>query len=191
MDVYHLIRFVHIASAVALLACSVIASPGVRAATRRATTTQDMRAYLAIGRPLHALEPASAFVVLATGLYLTGVAGFWQVAWVQVAIAFWIANSVAAATLVKPAMTRVAQALNSAPDGPVGQQLDGLRWSARWSLGGDILLSTDAAMLYVMVMQPGLAGSLVAVVALNLVIALLRVARSRRGTLDHRRPATA
>jgi uncharacterized membrane protein len=136
MDLYRMLAFVHVAAAVSLLSGSVIASPGVRAAIRRARTTQEMRAYLAIGRPLLVLEPASAAVVLASGVYLTSLASFWTLGWVQVAVASWLVNSALAGTLVKPAIGRVAaEALHvsvlegdgTSADGPVGRHLDTLQ----------------------------------------------------------------
>lgn len=174
MGLYDLLVFVHIAAAVALLSGSVVGSPAVRAAVRRARTTQEMRAYLGIGRPLPLLEPASALVVLATGVYLTGVASFWSQGWVQVAIAFWLVNSAVAGGMVKPVIRRVVAQAATLPDGPVGQHLDALRWSARWSIGGDLLLANDAAMLYLMTMKPGLAESLLVVAAANVVVAGVR-----------------
>jgi hypothetical protein len=177
MDLYELIVFVHVAAAVALLSGSVVASPGVRAAVRRAQTTQDIRAHLAIGRPLLVLEPASALVVLASGVYLTNVANFWTQGWVQVSIAFWIANAVVAGAMVKPAIGRVAAEAARAPDGPVGHDLDALRRSPRWSLGGDLLMATDAAMLYVMTMKPELAGALLVVIGTVLLVAAARAMR--------------
>jgi hypothetical protein len=77
MNLYALVVFVHVAAAVALLSSSVVAYPGVRRAIRRAHTTQEVRAYLAIGRPPLLLEPVSAVVVLSSGIYLTNVANFW------------------------------------------------------------------------------------------------------------------
>jgi hypothetical protein len=177
MDLYALIVFVHVAAAVALLSSSVVASPGVRAAVRRAKTTQEIRAYLAIGRPLLILEPASALVVLASGLYLTNVANFWTQGWVQVSIAFWIVNALVAGAMVKPAIGRVAAEAARASDGPVGHDLDDLRQSPRWSLGGDLLMATDAAILYVMTMKPELAGAVLVVIGTILFVAAARATR--------------
>ena len=171
MGLYELIVLVHMAAAVALLSGSVMASPGVRRAIQHARTTQEMRAYLGIGRPLLRLEPVSAVVVLASGVYLTNVANFWTQGWVQVAVAFWVVNSAVAAALVKPAIDRLASQASTSTDGPVGQDLDALRSSRRWSLGGDVLMANDAAMLYLMAMKPGLIGSLVVVVVANFVVA--------------------
>ena len=184
MGLYELIVFVHVAAAVALLSGSVVASPGVRGSVRRAGTTQEIRAYLALGGPLLILEPASAVVVLASGIYLTSVAEFWAQGWVQSAVAFWSVNAVVAGVVVKPAIGAVAAAAATAADGPVDQHLDTLRRSSRWSVGGDVLMANDLAMLYVMTMKPELAGSLLAVAGTMMAIAAVRVVtRGLRGSI--------
>lgn len=181
MSLYELIVFVHVAAAVALLSGSVLGSPAIRAAVRRAQSVQELRAALAIGRPLQALEPGSAVVVLVTGLYLTRVADFWSLGWVQVAIAAWLVNAGAAGAVVQPAVKAVAGQAAIAPDGPVGPRLDALRWSRHWSIGGDVLLSSDAAMLWLMTMQPDLAGSLLAVAGAMFGVAGARAIRHAWG----------
>ena len=120
------------------------------------------------------LEPASALVVLASGVYLASVANFWAQGWVQVSVAFWLVNSAVAGTVVKPAISRVAAQAATAADGPLGQHLEALRRSPRWSFGGDLITANDAAMLYVMTMKPGLAGSLVVVAATIIFVAAAR-----------------
>jgi hypothetical protein len=179
MSLYLLIVFVHVAAAVALLSGSVVASPAVRAAVRRAGTTQELRAFLAVGRPLSVLNPVSALLVLGSGVYLASVARFWNLGWIQVAVAFWLVNSATAGVFVKPAITRVAAEAANAPVGPVGERLDQLRWSLRWSFGGDLLLANDVAMLFLMTMKPSLAESLLAVVLANVVVLTLRLASHR------------
>jgi len=175
MGLYEVMVFVHVAAAVTLLSGSVVASPAVRGSVRRAGTTQEMRAYLAIGGPLLILEPTSALVVLASGIYLTSVANFWAQGWVQAAIAFWIVNAVVAGGGVKPVIGHVVAAAATAIDGPVDQHLDTFRRSSRWSVGGDVLMANDIAMLYVMTMKPDLAGSLLAVAGTILAIGAVRV----------------
>ena len=177
MGVYELTVFLHVAAAVALLSSSVIASPAVRAAIRRARTTQELRAYLAIGRPLLVVEPASAIVILATGVYLTSVASFWALGWVEVSLLAWLVNSIVAATMVKPVMSRIAAAAATSADVEVGQHLHALRWSDRWSIGSDVLLANDAATLFLMTVKPELAGALVVVVGANLLVGGVRAAR--------------
>jgi hypothetical protein len=174
MNLYNLVLFVHVAAAVGLLSGSVIGSPGVRAAVRRARTTQELRAYVSLGRRLQVLEPVCAVVLLISGAYLANAANFWTLGWVQAAVAFWVVNSVFASTMVKPALARLGADVATSGDGPVGDRLETLRWSARWSFGGDVLMANDGAVLYLMVMQPGLAGSLLIVTGANLGVAAVR-----------------
>jgi hypothetical protein len=180
---YTLVVFIHIAAAVALLAGSVIGSPALRAAARRAATVQELRAYLSLGRPLLVLEPAGALLVLASGIYLTAFWG-WSLGWIQVATGLWILNTAVAAALVHPAHKRITQAAGGAGDEPVGPQLHALRSSPRWVLGGDVLMANDAAVLYLMVAKPGLAVSLAIAAGLNALVLVVRLVIGRL-----RRPA--
>jgi hypothetical protein len=175
---YTLVVFVHIAAAVALMAGSVIGSPAVRTAVRRAATVQELRAYLSLGRPLLVLEPAGALLVLASGIYLTSFWG-WSLGWIQVAAGLWILNTAVAAALVHPAHKRIAQAAAGAGDEPVGPQLHALRSSPPWLLGGDVLMANDAAVLYLMVAKPGLAVSLATAAALNALVLAVRLVIGR------------
>jgi uncharacterized membrane protein len=175
MNLYEALTLVHIVAAVVLLGGSLLGSPAVRAAVRRARTTAEMRAYFAIGRPLPSLEPAAAIVVLATGIYLTTVANFWAIGWVQVSLALWLFNTVLELGFVKPAMTRVEEALAASPEGPVTAELDTLRRSPRWSHAGDGVPSNDFSILCLMVVQPAsIATSIAVAVAVNLAVIAFR-----------------
>lgn len=108
----------------------------------------------------------------------------------QSAVAFWGVNAVVAGLVVKPAIGQIAAAAATAADGPVDQHLDTLRTSSRWSVGGDVLMANDVAMLYVMTMKPELAGSLLAVAGTMMAIAGVRViTRGLRGSIMSRNAA--
>jgi uncharacterized membrane protein len=177
MGLYELSVLLHIAAAVSLLSGSVVASPAVRAAVRRAHTTQELRAYLSIGRPLLILEPASAIVILVTGAYLTSVAHFWALGWVQVSLVAWFVNAVVAGAMVKPAISRISVAAAAPADDVVEPYLHALRWSDRWSIGGDVLLANDAASLCMMILKPEWTGALALVITANIVVSGIRAAR--------------
>jgi hypothetical protein len=149
----------------------------VRGAVRRAGSTDDVRAILAAGRPLLVLEPVAALLVLGSGLYLTSALRFWTLGWVQVAMAAWLVNAVVAAALVKPAVGRVAAGAAAAA-GAVGEGLHALRWSPRWSAGGDVLLANDVTILFLMVAKPGLGASLLTVAGANALVVATRIAVS-------------
>jgi hypothetical protein len=178
MSWYTLVVFVHIAAAVALLAGSVIGSPALRAAVRRAATPQELRAYLGLGGPLLVLEPVAALLVLGSGIYLTAFWG-WSMGWIQVAVGLWIVNMVVAAALVHPAHKRIAQAAAAASDEPVSPQLHALRSSPRWLIGGDVLMANDAAVLFLMVTKPGLSISLATAAGLNALVFAIRLVIGR------------
>lgn len=171
MSSYTLVVFIHIAAAVALLGTSVVGEPIVQAAARRAPTVSDLRAQLAVGRPMAVVSPIAALILLGSGVYLTSIGRFWSLGWVQVATAFWVVNSVVAVALVRPAIQRVAAEAARGTELAIGPRLDALRWSRSWTVGGDLLAVNDAAMLYLMTVKPSLGGSLTIVIVANLVVA--------------------
>ena len=145
MSAYTLVVFLHIAAAVLLLATSIVGEPLVRAAVRRATEVQELRAYLRIGRPMARLSPLAAILVLLTGLYLTSQGRFWALGWVQAALAFWVVNSVVAVAVVRRAVDAVASAAEATAAAPtvtgevgsglVSAELDAARWAPSWTWG--------------------------------------------------------
>lgn len=171
MSAYVMVVFVHIATAVLLLGTSILGEPAVRAAARRATDPRDLRALLTVGRPMAVISPVSALALLGSGAYLASVARFWTLGWVQVAAVFWVVNCIVAVAVVKPAVGRVAAAAADSSTSAIGPELDRLRWSKAWTLGVDLLAANDAAVLYLMTLKPGLAGSLAVVIMANVTVA--------------------
>jgi len=87
---------------------------------------------------------------------------------------------VVAVAVVKPAIGRVAAEAGETSDASIGLRLDEARWSAGWTWGVDILATNDAAMLCIMVLKPGLAGSLATLVLAYTVVVAGRAVRGRR-----------
>lgn len=167
MGSYTLVVFIHIAAAVMLLATSILGEPGVRAAARRAADIKELRAYLAVGHPMATISPVAAVLLLASGIYLSSLGRFWSLGWVQVAVAFWVVNSVLAGAVMRPAMKRVQTEASNAGEGAVGPSLDRARWSPGWTWSVDLMAANDAAVLCLMTLRPGLAGSLAVVFLAN------------------------
>lgn len=186
MRPYLLVLFLHTASAVLLLATSILGEPMVRAAVRRASSSQELRAFLAIGRSMGPVSSIAATVLLGSGVYLTSVTRFWSLGWVQVATVFWVVNAVVAVAFIRPVVVRLAREVEGTGDRVIGEELDALRWSARWSWSGDVLAANDAAVLFLMVARPGFGGSLAIVLLANAAVALARTA-----FVGYRRPAPA
>jgi len=180
MSFYMLVLLLHVVSATLLLGTSIVGEPAVRAAARRTSRPGELRAYLGVGERMAPISPVAALGVLATGLYLTGAIGAWSLGWVQLSMALWLVNSVVAVAVVKPAIGRVAAEAGETSDASIGLRLDEARWSAGWTWGVDILATNDAAMLCIMVLKPGLAGSLATLVLAYTVVVAGRAVRGRR-----------
>jgi len=159
MSLYTLVLLLHVVSATLLLGTSVVGEPAVRAAARRTSRPEELRAHLGVGNRMAPISPVAALLVLASGLYLTGAIGAWTLGWVQVSMALWLANSVVAVRLVKPAIRKLVAEASDTTEASIAPRLDGLRWSAGWTWGVDILATNDAVMLCIMVIKPGLTGS--------------------------------
>ena len=188
MSAYDGAVFVHVAAAITLVSSSVIISPRLRTAIRHAASTQEIRSYVTVGRPLHLLEPVSGVAVLITGIYLTTVANFWALGWVQISVVCWLLNAVIAGVVVNPVLVRLAAMTATPIDGAIAPGLDATRRSGRWVAAGDALAANDAAMVYLMTMKPELAASVLVVVASNAVVSSLR---SMRRSARRHTPAAA
>jgi len=180
MSFYMLVLLLHVVSATLLLGTSIVGEPAVRAAARRTSRPGELRAYLGVGERMAPISPVTALGVLASGLYLTGAIGAWSLGWVQLSMALWLVNSVVAVAVVKPAVGRVAAEAGETSDGSIGPRLDGMRWSTGWTWGVDILATNDAVMLCIMVLKPGLAGSLATLVLAYTVVVAGRAVLGRR-----------
>ena len=167
-----LVLFVHVISAALLVGGSMLALPAVVAAARRVPTVQELRTCFAIARPLGPVAQWAGLVLLASGIYLASAGHYWSFPWVQAAAALWVVNAMLAARVHKPAVGRLAAAAFAAPDGPVDARLDALRRSGRWTLGANVLLANNAAILFQMTVKPGLAGAVLAVVVAHAAVLL-------------------
>jgi uncharacterized membrane protein len=163
MNIYDTVLFVHIAAAVVLVGGSLVATPAIRSATRRAGSVDELRLWLSFGRPFKTIDPVSSLTLVASGAYLATAGDWWAHAWVQAALALWISNTAIAAGVQNPAIERLATAARKTPAGPVTAQLDALRSNRRWSATANTLLANDLAVLYLMVSKAGYAAAIVAV----------------------------
>ena len=123
-----------------------------------AASVDRARQLLLVTRRITRWDPAAAVVVLASGVYL-GAAGWWTEGWFYLSIAAWIANLLLAVFIVD--RLRAAWLLATEhPDGPELLALDAGRRSARWNGALASMGANDVAMIFLMVMKPGLSGAL-------------------------------
>jgi uncharacterized membrane protein len=179
MTLYELVLFLHILSAIVLIGGSIVATPAIRTAALRAETVAQLRSWLAFGHPFAVINPLTSMTLLASGLYLTAAGSWWNAAWVQAAIVLWVVNAVLAGFVVKPSIAVVAGNAFAVGDGLVGEDLDRLRRSRRWSVGSDVVLANDVGVLFLMVVKPGYAASVGAVAVLHLLLHGYRLLRVR------------
>lgn len=164
MSLYEVALFLHIAAAVHLIGTSLV-SPLIVHRVRRAPTRDELLQWLGLGKQATRFNPVSAFVLLATGVYL-GTAGWWKTGWFGVSVFAWILSSVLAGAVIKPAAQHIAQTGSTEATG-------------RWTFAEQIMLGSDAAMLWIMIAKPSLAVS--TAVLLGAIAAFAIPAGVRRG----------
>jgi hypothetical protein len=140
-----------------------------------------VRTWLAAGRPLARIDPLASFTLLGSGLFLTSAGGWWNAAWVQVAMVLWVTNLIIATGVVGPAMQPLAATAATSGDGPVDTTVDRLRRTRRWSGGHHVLLANDIGVLYLMTTKPGYLGGVAAIAAAHGVPALVPVLSRNAG----------
>jgi len=183
MNGYRFILFLHIASAVLLIGGSV-AGILVRSAVRRCSTTREVAAVLALGRPLSIMNPLSAFALLGTGIYLASMGRWWTTPWVLTAVLTWVINVVVAKGVVGRVVQCLTEHVGRVGEEPVTHDVDIVRRSAAWTVGGDLLVANDLAILFLMTFRSSLVESLATVAVAGgvpLGLTWLRVAQRRLG----------
>lgn len=188
MRFYDVIVFVHVLSAVTLVGGGILATPTINTAIRRARTTEDLRRWLAVGKPLSVVNPISSITLLASGAYLSSMSHWWGAAWVQVAVVLWIANAALANAVVNPSMKALARLAFASQDYLVGPELERLQGSPRTALTHQVMTANDVGVLFLMVTKPtGYLVAVLVVVATQLIL-LPAVARHRRTGAGEEKP---
>lgn len=186
-SLYSSVLFLHVAAALILVATGMFA-PLILHRVRVARTLAEMETWILFERRSSSWNPAAAFVLLGTGVYM-GSAGFWTQGWFLLAVAAWIATTALAVGVVG----RMAAALHAGPaappDAPVPAALDAVRWSTGWTAANASMLANDLAMFYVMFNKPELVASTVLLVFANL--AAVAIALTRHTQAASRRRAGA
>jgi hypothetical protein len=173
---------------VTLIGAGLLATPTVNAAIRRSTTIDELRSWLAVGKPLGLINPLSSLTLLASGAYLSSVGDWWGAPWVQVAVLLWVANAAMALAVVKPTMKALAD--SAFGDGEmIGPELDRLRKSPRAARVDDVMIAGDVGVLFLMVVKPTTyLPAILAVAAAQLLMLGFR-ALTRKSAIAAREPA--
>ena len=181
------ILFLHVLSAVSLVATSLLA-PVMRAAILGAESLSALRRWAGYARTSARAGVVAGGVVLASGVYLAR--GRWSEAWLVAAALLFGVNAVLALGIVDGAGLRLARLSAARGVGPVCPSVDRLRRSRRSERAGDAVLANDVALLFLMVVQPKLTLTLAAI-ALSIASALAAGALRRRSVSTPRRERKA
>ena len=171
MSAYSLVLFVHVLGALGLFVTTGIGQL-VLARLRRARTVAQAREWLEVAQGVAKVEPLVALVLLGAGLYLTATAWGWRVAWIDVALGGLLAVVVIGSAVGGPRVAARTRAAAEAPDGPVPAELRArLDDPVLWTLAR-ATAALELGIVFLMVVKPGLLGSLTALgVALALGLA--------------------
>ena len=171
MSAYSLVLFVHVLGALGLFVTTGIGQL-VLARLRRAQTVAQARDWLEVAQGVARVEPLVALVLLGAGLYLTATAWGWRVAWIDVALGALLGVVVIGSAVGGPRVVARARAAAEAPEGPIPAELrTRLDDPVLWTLAR-VTAALQLGIVYLMVVKPGLLGSLAALgVALALGLA--------------------
>jgi uncharacterized membrane protein len=181
MTLQPLVLFLHLLGAVVLVGSSLY-GPLVLASIRRADDLASLRGWLRHARDAARANPISAFAVLVSGVVLGR--GRWSEPWLVVSTIEFVASAILASA-VEARTRRMERLAMTAAGGPIVEPLDRLRTSRALDAGARALLANDVALLFLMVQQPGLAGSLAVVLLANSAAAAWRLV-GRRDAADVR-----
>jgi hypothetical protein len=171
---YEIVVFVHVAVAFVLVGSS-LSAPLLRGAIRGAGSAAEVRQWVGFARRATRLNPAAAFLVLATGIWL-GSRGWWSAGWFYVSIAAWLATSLLAVLVVN----RTEETLEKATAaGWSPEALDPIRFAAKWDVATASMLANDFALIWIMMQKPSTAGSIAVLAGANAI--LIGLALARRG----------
>lgn len=186
---YELILFVHVLAAIVLIGAGILAAPVIHAAIRSAPSASEIQRWLGIGRPLARISPLSSITLLVTGAILASLGDWWREGWLVVALALWVISA-AVATVMNRAIGRVTR-LAAESEGGMGPELEGARRAPGMTLVPDVLLASDLAVLFLMVVKPGglAAPIVVAVVAVAGAVAARKLLSALRLPSGTTRPA--
>jgi hypothetical protein len=170
---YSAVLFVHIMAAIALFAGITLTLVGYQRA-RASSTTEEAAMWLSLAvRADHAL-PLVALLQLGSGAWLVRDRWPWDAAWVEVALAWFLAMLVLGPLLNGRPLAALSREARRAAHGPLPPTLASRLHSRRLAASLFGMAGSTVGMVWLMATKPGLAGSVAAVTvgaAVGLVVA--------------------
>lgn len=190
MNIYPLMLFVHVTSAIGIFV-GVGAWLFGLAALRRAQDVSQVRALAAL---IHASEPLSvvgSLLTIASGLYLLLTVWGWRTSWALVALASIIlCLPPLLLGVIEPRLKSILQLAQEALDGPVPVPLKMLIHDPLLGTSLQTVAAVVVGIVFLMTTKPPLVGAITAmIVAIGLGLASgLPLVRARRSSRDRPRP---
>lgn len=183
VSLYDFALFVHISAAIYLIASSLV-TPAIIRRVREASSRGELLTWLGFLRQATRTNPPVAFVLLGSGIYL-GSAGWWNTGWFYVSVVAWVMSSALAGAVIRPAAMRIASAAAADVQAPIDADVDRLRHARGWVTAEKLMLGSDIAMLWIMIVKPTLPFAIGTLVALMAAVVLASILLGqRRATLS-------
>jgi hypothetical protein len=178
MDVYALVKFLHLVGVLLLFAATAIELAALRALRGAATVASARQALRSIA-PLKRMFPAASLLILTSGLILVIMAWGWTTAWINVGLIALITASAVAPRLNGPRFAAIGRASAEAPaDAPVTDAMRAAIADPVLHMTTVTLALSDLGVVYLMTAKPDLIAS---IVSMGIVIGLGLVAGHRWG----------
>lgn len=190
MELYGVIKFVHIVAGIVLVGFAATMYP-LSALADRARDTATLQPTVTMMAVVAKVTPIAAVVTLLAGLQLAFTGDWWGQGWVVVSLVLFLAAGGIAGGYLDKHVKRIGAALHEAGPGPVPGEVRALLHAPGPYLMERLLTAIDVAIVFLMVTKPGY-GPAVAVAAAWMLVAV-GVARwsARRRTAAVRTAAAA
>ena len=187
MNLYSLALFVHVSSAICLFIGFGIWFLGITSIAR-ADRVEQVRTLADLLLMVRLVVPASALLVIITGLTMTQIAWGLRTGWIAVALGSLVIIGSIGTWMIDPKVRTIAALANSLPDGPPSATLAQRTHDIILHLGLHTLIALLFGIIFLMTIKPALTSAIVAMVVaalLGLASGVLFVCARRPAQVDH------
>lgn len=178
MELYNIGLFLHIAGAVVLLSYGFV-MPLLKRRIANTATVTGLREWVEATSKYGKMGPPAAVLVLLSGIYMTLSQHSFGKGWIVVSLVLFVLSGAIAGGVLDKHFTKVLEAAEQAPEGPVPAELRALAMDRKvWNFES-LMFGFDIAILFNMTNKPGWTGALIAT-AVGLLVAGAIIARHSR-----------
>lgn len=189
MDLYHVVLFIHVVTAIVVVGGSFAMDfAGTRA--KRARSVDSLTSWLealTIGSKAVAV---SAGITFLAGLYLAFEGDWWGQGWMVVSLVLFLMAGALAGLVMDKGVARMLETTRTFPEGPMTPELGRQLVQPAMALAGPAMVGTDLAIVFLMTNKPAGYAAALTVAAIGAGVGLAFGLRERRHSL-HAAPAAA